>query len=256
MPPRSRTSTGKAAKAGSAAKGSRSRKPKAPDIHDIVVVGAGLAGLAQARMLQQRGFATHLIDPRERDSLRARSADRRATALTPASVQLLDLPADWLAVVTEFATGAKVGGEKDGVQVDWVGFWRQAYRGNEVVDFGVHRVANLPHLIDDASESSRVRTHNSKWDVHVELRRFGSLAVPVEYELLWSDGMRTRHVWRGDTEAHALRELGSDRRVVQVVVINKLNAALPVVGGVLFLVGSVFFWPSLQVGSSTDTARS
>ena len=36
-------------------------------------------------MLQQQGFATHLIDPRERDSLRAPSADRRTTALTPAS---------------------------------------------------------------------------------------------------------------------------------------------------------------------------
>ena len=127
-------------------------------------------------------------------------------------------PADWLAVVTEFATGAKVGGEENGIQVDWVGFWRQAYRGNEIVDFGVHRVANLPHLIDDASEDSRVRTHTSKWDVHVELRRFGSFAVPVEYELLWSDGARTRHVWGGNSETHALRELGSDRRVVQVVV--------------------------------------
>jgi len=93
MPQRSRTSAGKTAKAEGAVK---DRKLQTPDIHDIVVVGAGLAGLVQARMLQQRGFATHLIDPRRQGDLRAPSSDRRATALTPTSVALLQLPADWL----------------------------------------------------------------------------------------------------------------------------------------------------------------
>lgn len=126
-------------------------------------------------------------------------------------------PQDWLLVVTEFATGARIGGE-DGIAIDWVGFWRQAYRGNEVIDFGVHRVVNLPHLIDDAGEPARVRVATDQWDVHVELRRFGSFEVPVEYDVHWSDGTITRHVWAGNTETHALRELGSARRVVQVVV--------------------------------------
>lgn len=126
-------------------------------------------------------------------------------------------PSDWLDVVLEFATGARVGGE-DGAIIDWVGFWRQAYRGNEIVDFGVHRVVNLPHLIDDAGETARVRTAPNQWDVHIELRRVGAFEVPVEFDVTWSDGETTRHSWGGNTETHALRELGSPRRVVQVVI--------------------------------------
>jgi hypothetical protein len=126
-------------------------------------------------------------------------------------------PADWLDIVLEFATGARVGGD-EGAIIDWVGFWRQAYRGNEILDFGVHRVVNLPHLIDDASEPSRVRTAPDQWDVHIELRRFGDFEVPVEFDVTWSDGETTRHLWGGNTETHAWRELGSPRRVVQVVV--------------------------------------
>jgi hypothetical protein len=126
-------------------------------------------------------------------------------------------PSDWLDIVLEFAAGARVGGE-EGAIIDWVGFWRQAYRGNEILDFGVHRVVNLPHLIDDAGEPSRVRTAPDQWDVHIELRRIGDFEVPVEFEVTWSDGETTRHLWAGNTETHALRELGSARRVVQVVV--------------------------------------
>ncbi|MAW60374.1 MAG: hypothetical protein CMJ94_06015 [Planctomycetes bacterium] len=129
-------------------------------------------------------------------------------------------PQDWFEVVAEFATGARVGAseEREGIVIDWVGFWRQAYRGNEILDFGVHRVANLPHLVDDAGEEARVRVANDQWDVHVELRRFGSFEVPVEFELLWTDGSRSRHVWNGSSETHAVRRLGSEQRVVQVVV--------------------------------------
>ena len=119
MPPRFRTSAGKAAEAPVASKGrvafegrvastgrvaAKATEQQTQAVHDIAVVGAGLAGLAQARMLQERGFATCLIDPRNRDDLQALSSDRRATALTPTSVQLLGLPADWLA-----AKGQQIG---------------------------------------------------------------------------------------------------------------------------------------------------
>lgn len=126
-------------------------------------------------------------------------------------------PEDWFEVVREFATGARVGGE-NGVAINWVQFWQQAYEGNQLIDFGVHRVANLPHLRDDASEPSRVRVEQDRFDVHIELRRVGSFEVPVEYEVHWSDGSVTRHVWDGKAETHALRRIDTDKRALQVVV--------------------------------------
>ena len=37
------------------------------------------------------------------------------------------------------------------------------------------------------------------------------------------------------------------RRTLRVLARSKLNALLPVIGGLLFLIGSVFFWPSLEL---------
>ena len=41
------------------------------------------------------------------------------------------------------------------------------------------------------------------------------------------------------------------RRVHSVILRSKVNAILPVLGGVAFLVGSVYFWPELAQGSSS-----
>lgn len=84
--------TAKATKTPVAGQGRATR----PLVHDIIVVGAGLAGLIQTRMLQRLGLRVHLVDPRERSALLAPSNDRRASTLTPASVALLELPQSWL----------------------------------------------------------------------------------------------------------------------------------------------------------------
>ena len=64
---------------------------------DVVIVGAGLAGLIQYRALEARGFTPFLIDPRDEAALRGSNGDRRATTLTAQSVESLGLPDDWLA---------------------------------------------------------------------------------------------------------------------------------------------------------------
>ncbi|NQU48121.1 MAG: M1 family metallopeptidase [Planctomycetes bacterium] len=129
-------------------------------------------------------------------------------------------PADWFEVVKEFATGAMVGAKNADQQMEihWPSFWRQAYDGNEVLDFGVHRVANLPHLIDAADEPQRAKVVPNQWDVHIELRRLGQFEVPVEVEVNWADGATTQHVWDGSQSTWALRILGSNRQVLQVVI--------------------------------------
>ena len=65
-------------------------------VREIVIVGAGLAGLIQARALAAKGFSPHVVDPRSATALRQSNADTRATALTPRSIELLGLPDAWL----------------------------------------------------------------------------------------------------------------------------------------------------------------
>ena len=65
-------------------------------VQEIVIVGAGLAGLIQFRALQSRGFKPFLIDPRPQHALGLSNADTRSTALTPKAIGLLGLPDDWL----------------------------------------------------------------------------------------------------------------------------------------------------------------
>ena len=65
-------------------------------VQEIVIVGAGLAGLIQFRALQSRGFKPFLIDPRPQHAFGLSNADTRSTALTPKTIGLLGLPDDWL----------------------------------------------------------------------------------------------------------------------------------------------------------------
>ena len=65
-------------------------------VHDIAIVGAGLAGLIQFRALQAQGFDPYLLDPRPEHALRPSNTDSRSTALTAHAVELLGLPTEWL----------------------------------------------------------------------------------------------------------------------------------------------------------------
>lgn len=65
-------------------------------VHDVAIVGAGLAGLIQARALQARGFTPFVVDPRTDAALRQSNADTRSTALTPSAIERLGLSPDWL----------------------------------------------------------------------------------------------------------------------------------------------------------------
>ncbi|MBL0040842.1 MAG: FAD-dependent monooxygenase [Xanthomonadales bacterium] len=60
------------------------------DIHDILVIGAGPAGLSLAGVLARQGLAVCIVDPGTRESLAQPLDDGREIALTPLSRQLLE----------------------------------------------------------------------------------------------------------------------------------------------------------------------
>ncbi|MBL0039454.1 MAG: 5-demethoxyubiquinol-8 5-hydroxylase UbiM [Xanthomonadales bacterium] len=62
------------------------------DIHDILIIGAGPAGLSLAGVLARQGLAVCIADPGTRESLAQPLDDGREIALTPLSRQLLE---DW-----------------------------------------------------------------------------------------------------------------------------------------------------------------
>lgn len=62
------------------------------NIHDVLIIGAGPAGLSLAGVLSRQGFVVGIVDPSQRDALAEPKDDGREIALTPLSRQLLE---DW-----------------------------------------------------------------------------------------------------------------------------------------------------------------
>lgn len=124
-------------------------------------------------------------------------------------------PGDFYAVVEEFGMGAQVGGDT-GVAVDWPGFWEQAYFGNDALDFGVSRLVNLPSVLDP--QALQRGTADDRWDVILEVRRYGGFRVPVEIEIRWDDGTSSRSVWDGEDWWWRYEVASSPRRAVRAEV--------------------------------------
>lgn len=116
-------------------------------------------------------------------------------------------PDDFLAILLEQAGEVRIGG----LPLDLRAFWRQAYHENRRLDYGVHRLANLPAVA--ASAPLGAAPH---WDVVVELRRFGDFELPVECRVRWSDGGVERLVWDGRESWVAFRWPDSERQAVSV----------------------------------------
>lgn len=128
------------------------------------------------------------------------------------------LPEDFRAALEEFGAGASVGG----VAVDWSAFWEQAYHGDEALDFGVHRLANVA-LLEEEDGAPRPAP---RWEWVVEVRRYGGFRVPVEIWIQLDDGSLVREAWDGrdpwwrwrPAQDQARPARGDPRRVVQVIV--------------------------------------
>ena len=110
-------------------------------------------------------------------------------------------PADFHAHLLEHGAGATLGD----VEIDWDGFWNQAFHRNETLDFAAHRLLNQP-----AGEGT--------WRVRAEVRRRGSFTVPVEIELEWDDGTLQRQSWDGRDTVWVFEESVSPRKAVRLTV--------------------------------------
>ena len=160
-------------------------------------------------------------------------------------------PDDFYAAAAEFGLGARIGSVA-GAAVDWPGFWQQAYHGNEELDFGVSRVENAPAVADPNARTGGLSA--DRFDVVVEVRRYGGFRVPVEIELRWDDGSRAREIWDGEDWWWRYRAPGSARRITEVVVdperrllldrnwLNNTRRAAPDTAGARRLAWRVLLW--------------
>jgi len=115
-------------------------------------------------------------------------------------------PDDFFAVVREFGDGARAGE----LALDWPRFWQQAFHDNRTLDFGVHRLVNQGVPGDTPGDVPL------RWDVVLELRRYGDFVVPVEVRVGWDDGGSTDLVWDGEEPWVRYRWPGEGRRAVSV----------------------------------------
>lgn len=97
-------------------------------------------------------------------------------------------PQDFVDVLLEFGQGVAFEGEEGRVAVDWAQFWKQAYHGNDRMDFAVHRL--IHEQVSTGEQAPR-------YDVHVRLSRRTGFRLPVEVRVHWQDGTTSDHVWDG-----------------------------------------------------------
>ena len=114
-------------------------------------------------------------------------------------------PADFYAKLLEHAAGASLAAGEQHLTLDWADFWRQAYHGEQRLDYAARSLASRP-LADGG------------YDVHAVVQRVGDFRVPVEIHLTWADGSATDYVWDGQAPVWELDLAGATQAAVRLEV--------------------------------------
>ncbi len=121
-------------------------------------------------------------------------------------------PGDFLQVVQEFASDVRLEGENGSFAVDWGEFWRQAYDGNDTMDFAVVYLRNLEQTSSAEAEST------GPYQVELALSRRGGFHLPVEVRITWEDGSQSQLVWPGKQWSWRYRWQDAPQRALRVEV--------------------------------------
>ncbi len=110
-------------------------------------------------------------------------------------------PGQLLETILAHAGDVRLGDGERAVAVDWRDLWRQAYEGNERMDYGV-------------SEFRQLQDEDGSWTVHLGVRRYDGFVAPVELRLTWEDGTTDEWAWDGRSGLWTATLEGRPRRAV------------------------------------------